>query len=279
MQIRAIRLCAAALLVVASLATNPREALAGPWDPAGHPNCPHGVNWVSSACILQPVPHFGIYAEIANVPMTMSANAHQMQGHINHTVWTYAGNPCNQFIEAGITKGYHTRPQSANYGWYWGYRNMVEPDGIDFFIDPPATSPDNAYRRYWLRYNGDGEYSALIDHNDGVGFRHWGRVATGFGSCISQAGLEEVKHIVGGFEQIPGPDYSSATNNILNLKYQTSSYPAGANYETFLSGNTLAPPGQWKWIDYPCNQGNFPPYCLNGLHQSNIWWAANHPTQ
>jgi hypothetical protein len=266
----------AVVILIASLVTLGTPAQAGEYDPAGHPNCPHGANYVSSACLLQPSPHWGIYGEIQNIPMTMSDNAHSYQAHINHTLWTYGGDPCVAFIEAGLTKGYRDRPQNQNYGYYWGYRQAGEPDSVDFFVN---TAPvDNLHRRYWLRYNGAGEYSALIDF--GGGFTHLGRIGNiGGGSCRSQAGLEEVKITVGGFPQIPGPDFSSATNNIINLKYQTTTYPAGANYETFLSGNTLSWSGQWKWIDYPCGQGNFPPYCLNGLHQSDIWWQANHPSQ
>lgn len=274
----ALRLGAAVVVLMASLLIHARPAMAGEYDPAGHPLCPHGVNYNSTACLLQPVPHWGIYGEIANVAMSISELAHSTRSHINHTLWTYGGDPCTAFIEIGVTKGYRDRPQSANYGYYWGYREAGVQDSVDFFIN--TASADNVHRRYWLRYNGLNEYSALMDFGEGQGFQHMGRIGNiGHGSCRSQAGLEESKILIGEDPLIPGPDFFSATNNIVNLRYQTSIYPAGANYETFLSGNMAFWGGQWKWIDYPCGQGNFPPYCLNGVHYSNIHWAANHPSQ
>lgn len=73
---------------------------------------------------------------------------------------------------------------------------------------------------------------------------------------------------------LPGQDYYSNTQNIMNLKYQTSAYSSGA-YETFLASNTVPWAGQWKWIDYPCNQGQTPPNCLNGVHVSDTYWSEN----
>lgn len=235
------RTAAAVALIGAAVAFS-----ASPAGAFGDPSCPHGANEASTAC-LHGVVQFGDYTEFHNNNMYFTNVASEQAGnHINHTLWTYSGSPCNEWIEEGVTQGYHGQ---VAYLWYWAYLNS------DSYDDFPAgyTTPNGTNHSYESLFNGNGVFIVYRDGSPIAFMNHLGA-----GTCTAQAGLE-----------VSSGQMSSTHSDTFSLdplQWQdiNSNWHVGWNTSQY-------------WIDQPCGQGYSPPNCANGLFPNSNNWNDNKP--
>jgi hypothetical protein len=239
--IRFLSLFAAGLLVGASLFIAPTVANA-----EGDANCPHGANFVSSACYYG-VAHNGAYTEFHNNYLSIDSTLIAQGYHINQTIWTYSGSPCSHWVEEGITKGYH----GANvYAWYFAKNNSA---GYQDW-QSNTTTADGSNHSYQLVEAGSNSYSVYRDGSLLL-------TAAGMsGSCVSQAGLE-------------------ITNAGFQLTYTTAdTFNSTPLWARSLSGYwTVGWPGGHAWTDWPCGIYSVP-NCMNGTYYGTNQWSDNKPS-
>jgi hypothetical protein len=174
--------------------------------------------------------------------------------HVNNTLWTYSSSPCTEWVEQGVTLGYHG---SNEYGYYMAY---VNKNGYQDQFLQVAANGDNSVHKYSNWYagisNGYGYYDMTRDDKF---------VATiyylGFGTCNAQAGMETSMD-----PYTDGASESSGTfdSTPLNWKDAQGVWHGGWNTADY-------------WIDDPCPLPPGALNCFNGTFYGSDHWAANIP--
>jgi hypothetical protein len=222
----------------------------------GDPNCPHGGNYVSTACFYG-ITQVQSYAEWTNVNMTASAQWVSNGGHINHTIWAYSGDSCNDWVEEGVTLGFKG---SNILTYYYAYDTLTSGGLVIVQSNPASFGEHQWYRLDWVGdYGGSQSYDI---YRQGLKLNSIPIGGLGFGSCISAVGLEIQKDPI--FPQPPGIESSSDTFDATPLTWKDS----GGTWHTGYV-NTM------YWIDYPCDGTNL--HCLNGVYEqgNSAWWKSN----
>jgi hypothetical protein len=217
----------------------------------GNRECPHGGNYVATACLLG-VTHYGLYAEWHNNFMSVAPGALGAGMHINNSIWSFSGSPCTRWVEIGTTRGYYG---NDFYGTYVAWNTKYGYD--DAFVLPTQTW-DGSNHTYYLKYEGapadEGRYSFWRDGGQ-IGFID----GLGFGSCMGQGGLEFSRYTTP-----PDSSFHADTFNLTPLRWQNTGF-------AWQTGWT----GHWM-VQYPC--GQYPVgQCSNGVYNSASHWADNKP--
>ncbi|MGH9122244.1 MAG: hypothetical protein ACRDYC_09930 [Acidimicrobiales bacterium] len=229
-------------------------ASAAPALAAGDPICVHGGNNVAEACFYDAL-QYGDFTGYRNANMYFLPGDGYLESdgdHLNQSIWSYSGQPCDAWVEEGVTQGYHG---VTEYTWYWAYQTTG-----GFYDDFPAglTSPDNSLHYYELAYVGgaSGTEWAVVRDEALVGTMDLGPTAGG--ACQGATGLEVSANIE--------PDVHADTFNANPLQWEDG----GGNW--YFGWNTSE-----YWNDFPCGAGYNPPSCFNGVFYGSNSWADNKP--
>ncbi len=222
----------------------------------GTDDCAHGGNWESTACLLYSGPYYGVYVAFNNNTMYIDPSYEAAGQHINHTLWVYSNSPCSPFVELGYTHGFYGM---TGYRWYQGYWDGVLNDNPVAY-PYNATTNDGSPHTYWVRYDGNRQFSLLLDGYVIPGAVYGAAQNQGYGGCKAGAGIE--------VSRTPGYPPSSAfwsdTFDLLNMKYGKP------------DGTWWLWPASYSYIYYPC--GSYPVgQCFNGTYYGDGHWADNKP--
>lgn len=252
----AVILVSATTIIVPLLNAAP----AGASQNAGDPNCIHGGNYTSSACLYGVGPQYGDQVDFNLNNMVMNGTLESEGYHINQTLWTFSGSSCNDWVEQGVIQGFEGQ---VAYLWYYAYNSVY---GYNEYADG-YTSPTGAAYTYYNQYNGVGadglgQYVMVRGPVGGPYYEIATVAGLGYGTCIAQAGLEE-----SATSAPPDGNYRSDTFDLTGFVWDD---PNGGIHTS--GWNTME-----YWTDYPCYNGQNPPDCLNGSFYGKSTWADNHP--
>ena len=215
---------------------------------AGNTICAHGGNQVAEACFYG-VLQYGDYTEFHNNNMYFTNADEQLGYHLNQTLWVYSGQPCNGWVEEGVTQGYHGAVQ---YEWYWAYATVA---GTYQDFAAGITSPNGTNHSYQISYSGNNVTTAYRDGGF-VGSMNLGPSSAG--ACQADAGLEVSRGEL--------PVTHADTFDDYPLEWQDS----GGAWHV---GWSIAD----YWNDAPCGAGYSQPACFNGVFYGSNHWADNKP--
>lgn len=231
----------------------------------GNPDCPHGNNYGSVACLLylQPNSAFITETNFNRYTMTMPAYLVAEQDHILQGLWTYSGSPCESFVESAYVYGFdlHNYYEFA-VARYHRYPPPGEPPFQSYF--DANTSNDGGRTQFQHEYLGGSTWQLWRDGSLRAQFGNTGG-SLGAGACIAEAGLEVSKR----------PGFTGIESTYVAYT---------ANHDVFWYDNNRQFRGGWadgrteqKYQAYPCYVGQVPPNCLNGQWNSVSQWSANKP--
>lgn len=229
----------------------------------GNPDCPHGGNYSSTACLLYIGTAALVESNFNRWTMTMPAALVAEGNHILHALWAYSGDPCKSFVEQAYVYGFrfHNYYDFALVRFHY----LTPPPGEPKYQDyaDGITSNDLGRTKFQTKWIGGQTWQ--VWRNDSLRLQFTGG-SLGAGACIGQAGLEVSKRFnLTGIEST----YVSYTHN--NDVYW---YDANMNFKGGWADGSMP---EYSWIDYPCNLGQVPPNCLNGVYNTGSQWADNKP--
>ena len=255
------------LLSIASAHPALAKPLATSW--VGDPNCPHNTtnSYGSTACIL-PFLSFDrayiIESNFTNSTMSMPGNLVAEGDFILHGLWALSLTPygnCKSSIEQDYIYGYnyHSYYEYVFARTYYDYPGQGQWQFQSWSDGITSTGASTKFQNQFDPASGQWK----VWRNDSLRYTFplgVGTLGSG-GACIGQAGLELRKR-----------------PNLTGIEPSYVSYTHTQNLSWYDTTMTLRGWGTaYSSIDYPCNLGQVPPNCLNGVYNSTNQWADNKP--